>query len=29
VRVALVPSVEECRRAIERWGDLIRRDLSA
>jgi LL-diaminopimelate aminotransferase len=29
VRVALVPSVEECRRATERWGDLIRRDLSA
>jgi LL-diaminopimelate aminotransferase len=29
VRVALVPGLEECRRAIERWEDLIRRGLSA
>jgi aspartate/methionine/tyrosine aminotransferase len=29
VRVALVPRLEECRRAIERWEDLIRRGLSA
>ena len=29
VRVALVPSVEECRRAIELWEALIHRGLSA
>jgi succinyldiaminopimelate transaminase len=29
VRVALVPGLEECRRAIERWEGLIRRGLSA
>jgi succinyldiaminopimelate transaminase len=29
LRVALVPGLDDCRRAIERWEDLIRRDLSA
>ena len=29
VRVALVPRLEECRKAIERWEALIRRDFSA
>jgi LL-diaminopimelate aminotransferase len=29
IRLALVPSTEECRRAIERWEGLIRRGLSA
>jgi LL-diaminopimelate aminotransferase len=29
VRIALVPGLEECRRAIERWEGLIRRGLSA
>ena len=29
VRVALVPGLEECRRAIELWEGLIRRGLSA
>jgi LL-diaminopimelate aminotransferase len=29
VRVALVPGLEECRRAIELWKGLIRRGLSA
>jgi aspartate/methionine/tyrosine aminotransferase len=29
LRVALVPALEECQRAIERWEDLIRRGLSA
>jgi LL-diaminopimelate aminotransferase len=29
VRVALVPGLEECRRAIEHWEGLIRRGLSA
>jgi LL-diaminopimelate aminotransferase len=29
VRVALVPGVEECRRAIERWEAMIRRGPSA
>ena len=29
VRVALVPRLEECRKAIESWEGLIRRDFSA
>jgi len=29
LRVALVPGLDDCRQAIERWEDLIRRDLSA
>jgi LL-diaminopimelate aminotransferase len=29
VRIALVPGLEECRRAIERWEGLIHRGLSA
>jgi LL-diaminopimelate aminotransferase len=29
LRVALVPGPDDCRRAIERWEDLIRRDPSA
>jgi len=29
LRVALVPGLEECRKAIERWEGLIRRGLSA
>ena len=29
LRVALVPGLEECQRAIERWEGLIRRGLSA
>ena len=29
IRVALVPGLEDCRRAIELWGGLIRRGLSA
>ena len=29
VRVALVPRLEECRKAIEKWEGLIRRDFSA
>ena len=29
LRVALVPGLEECQRAIERWENLIRRGLSA